>query len=114
MKEDLMTYQEEYQSKLKTAEEAVKVVKSGDWVEYGAFAGQAYALDAALAGRAEELEDVKIRGCCTTMPPQVIAVDPDGKHFNYSSFHFSGLERKLGQKAQAFFVPMLFHEYPRY
>ena len=109
-----MTYQEEYQSKLKTAEEAVQVVKSGDWVEYGAFAGQAYALDAALAGRAEELEDVKIRGCCTTMPPQVIAVDPDGKHFNYSSFHFSGLERKLGQKAQAFFVPMLFHEYPRY
>src|SRR5699024_8083857 len=31
----LMSYQEEYRQKLTTAEEAVKVVKSGDWVDYG-------------------------------------------------------------------------------
>ena len=30
-----MSYQEEYRQKLTTAEEAVKVVKSGDWVDYG-------------------------------------------------------------------------------
>ena len=29
-----MTYQEQYQQKLTTAAEAVKVVKSGDWVDY--------------------------------------------------------------------------------
>ena len=29
-----MNYQELYQQKLTTAEEAVKVVKSGDWVDY--------------------------------------------------------------------------------
>ena len=30
-----MDYTALYQSKLTTAEEAVKVVKSGDWVDYG-------------------------------------------------------------------------------
>ena len=30
-----MGFAEEYRSKLTTAEEAVKVVKSGDWVDYG-------------------------------------------------------------------------------
>ena len=29
-----MSYEVEYQQKLKTADEAVKVVKSGDWVDY--------------------------------------------------------------------------------
>ncbi len=29
-----MDYQAEYQKKLTTAAEAVKVVKSGDWVDY--------------------------------------------------------------------------------
>ena len=31
-----MNVQELYQQKLTTAEEAVKIVKSGDWVDYGA------------------------------------------------------------------------------
>ena len=30
-----MDYQKLYQEKLTTAENAVKVVKSGDWVDYG-------------------------------------------------------------------------------
>ena len=30
-----MSYLEEYQQKLTTAEEAVKVVQSGDWLDYG-------------------------------------------------------------------------------
>ena len=30
-----MNVQELYQQKLTTAEEAVKIVKSGDWVDYG-------------------------------------------------------------------------------
>jgi acyl-CoA hydrolase len=57
-----MDYQHEYKMKLTDADEAVKVVRSGDWVEYGAFAGQVVELDRALARRKEELFDVKIRG----------------------------------------------------
>ena len=30
-----MGYQEEYARKLKSADEAVKVVQSGDWLDYG-------------------------------------------------------------------------------
>ncbi len=30
-----MGFESEYQKKLTTAEEAVKVVKSGDWIDYG-------------------------------------------------------------------------------
>ena len=30
-----MSYQEEYQQKLTTADEAVKAVQSGMWVDYG-------------------------------------------------------------------------------
>ena len=46
-----MTVQEMYQQKLTTADEAVKVVKSGDWVDYGWCCNQPVALDKALAAR---------------------------------------------------------------
>ncbi len=109
-----MSYQNEYQKKLTTPAEAVKVVKSGDWVDYGVFAGQAVALDAALAARKDELEDVKIHTACSTHLPAVVEADPEGAHFTFNSFHFSGVERKLAQKEQAYFAPMLFHEYPAF
>ena len=57
-----MSYQEEYKQKLKTADEAVKAVKSGDWVDYGWSVCTPKALDKALAKRSEELTDVKLRG----------------------------------------------------
>ena len=44
-----MNVQELYQQKLTTAEEAVKIVKSGDWVDYGWCCNQPVALDKALA-----------------------------------------------------------------
>ena len=44
-----MDYQEMYQAKLTTAEEAVKVVKSGDWVDYTWCTNHPVALDKALA-----------------------------------------------------------------
>ena len=40
----------EYESKLITAENAVKLVKSGDWVDFGWGVGIPYDLDAALEG----------------------------------------------------------------
>ena len=44
-----------YKQKLMTAEEAVKVVKSGDWVDYGMGTTQPVLLDQALAARRDEL-----------------------------------------------------------
>ena len=44
-----MDYKEMYSKKLSTAEEAVKVINSGDWVDYGWAVSTPVALDAALA-----------------------------------------------------------------
>lgn len=67
----------EYKAKLMTADEAVKTVKSGDWIQYGEFSMQPKELDAALARRVNELEDVKIRCITMTMIPEVVKVDPE-------------------------------------
>ena len=55
-----MDYQAMYQQKLTTAEEAVKVVKSGDWVDYGFGAGFPELMDKALAGRKGELKPEQV------------------------------------------------------
>ena len=57
-----MSFLEEYKQKLVSADEAVKIVKSGDWVDYGWCTGTPDALDKALARRTDELKDVNVRG----------------------------------------------------
>ena len=44
-----------YKEKLVTADEAVKIIKSGDYLHMGLFSGVVVDLEAALAKRAEEL-----------------------------------------------------------
>jgi butyryl-CoA:acetate CoA-transferase len=110
-----MSYAEEYRAKLVTPEEAVRVVQSGDWVEYGQFAVQAVALDRALAARRDELRDVRIRATTRILGiPEVVRVDPEAAHFTYHSLHFSGVDRKLHDQGLCWFVPILYHEVPRY
>ena len=46
-----MDIRQEYEKKLCSAEEAVKVVRSGDWIDYGWNACAPVALDRALAAR---------------------------------------------------------------
>lgn len=57
-----MDFISEYKSKLGTPEDAAKLVKSGDWVEYGNGTTFAVECDKALAKRRDELFDVKFRG----------------------------------------------------
>ena len=56
-----MNLLQQYQQKLRTADEAVKLVKDGDWVDYSQTCSFPTALDTALAARRDELRDVKIR-----------------------------------------------------
>ena len=110
-----MTYAEEYRAKLVTPEVAVQAVRSGDWVEYGQFAAQAVTLDKALAARKDELWDVKIRATTRILGvPEVVRVDPTAEHFAYHNLHFSGFDRKLHDQGLCWFVPILYHEVPRY
>ena len=103
-----MDYFAQYQAKLRTPEQAVQVVKSGDWVDYTVALGFPTLLDAALAKRRDELTDVKVRGNLMFGPLQVVECDPKREHFTYNSWHCSGYERKLCDKGLCNYIPMIF------
>ena len=109
-----MDYQAMYQQKLTTAEEAVKVVKSGDWVDYGWCTNHPIALDKALAARKDELRDVKVRGGVTMWMPEIAKAEDAGEHFTWNSWHCSGIDRKIMTKGMGFFSPMRYAELPRF
>jgi len=107
---------EEYRSKLVTAAEAVKAVKSGDNVHYGAFCGAVYDLDHALAARVNELTDVNVM---TTVwpypdPPAIVKADPEVEHVRFHSTQFGGVERKINRQGACWYIPVQFREQVKY
>ena len=109
-----MGFSQEYQSKLVTADEAVKVVQSGDWVDYGWCTGTPDVLDQALARRTDELHDVKVRGGILLKPLAIFEREDAGEHFCWNSWHMGGLERKLIARGCAYYSPIRYSELPRY
>ncbi len=109
----LNAYQE-YRAKLRTPEQAVKVVQSGDWVDYTTIVCFPTLLDAALAARRDELTDVKIRGNLCFGPIQTVECDPTREHFIYNSWHCSSYERKLCDKGLCNYIPMIFRNVAPY
>ena len=103
-----MTVFEKYRAKLRTPEQAVQAVKSGDWVDYTSNVCFPALLDAALAKRRDELTDVKIRGNLIFSPIQTVECDPTREHFLYNSWHCSGYERKLCDKGLCNYIPRIF------
>lgn len=109
-----MGYAEEYQKKLVSADEAVKAVHSGDWIDYGWCNGTADALDKALAKRTDELKDVNVRGGILLKTPAIFEREDAGEHFTWNSWHMSGIERKLINRGCAYYAPIRYSELPRY
>ncbi len=103
-----------YNEKLTTAENAVKHVKSGDWVDYGWCVGHPYSLDRALAARAEELHDVKIRGGVTLWMPEILKIPDPQEHFAWHSWHYTGIDRKIAEIGCGYYGPIRYSELPRY
>lgn len=103
-----MNYEQEYRRKLRTPEEAVQAVKSGDWVDYTTNVCFPTLLDAALARRRDQLTDVKIRGNLLFGPIQTVECDPSREHFCYNSWHCSAYERRLCDRGLCSYIPMLF------
>jgi len=102
-----------YRKKLVTPDEAVRVVKSGDWVEYGFGICGANELDEALARRKNELWNVNIRCDIGAWPHYTNEADPSGEHFYWNSWHFGGLDRKYYNQGILSYIPMKFHELPK-
>ena len=110
----LRDYGGEYSNKLVSPEEAVQVVKSGDWVDYTSSLGMPVLLDRALAKRRDELTDVKIRGNLIAGPIEVAECDETQEHFVYHSWHCSSYERKLCDRGLCYYIPMVFHNNAAY
>lgn len=107
---------EEYRSKSIAAADAVKVIKSGDTVHYGAFCGAVWDLDQALAVRINELTDVNV---ITTIwphpePPAIVQADPDAQHIRFNSTQFSAVERKMNREGTCWYIPVQFREQLKY
>ncbi len=107
-----MDFMKLYEQKKKTAAEAVEVVKSGDWVDYGWCVNHPVALDEALAARKDELKDVNLRGGVTMWMPEVCKAEDAGDHFTWNAWHCSGVDRKINAKGMGFFMPMRYSELP--
>jgi butyryl-CoA:acetate CoA-transferase len=109
-----MAYEQEYRRKLASPDAAAALVHSGDWVDYGFGLGQPDLFDRALAARHAELRGVHIRGALSLRPRAVIEGVPEGEHFLWFSWHFSGLDRKWHDAGRCNYVPMNFGEGPDY
>ena len=109
-----MDFKEMYAQKKMTAEQAAALVKSGDWVDYGWCVATVVELDKALAARAAELTDVKLRGGILLWVPQVFQVEDAASHFTWNSWHMGGLERKWINEGFSFYAPIRYSELPSY
>ena len=109
-----MDYERIYREKLTTPENAVKCIRSGDWVDYGWSILTPRALDHALARRAGELQDVKVRGGLVLHLPEIVQTKEARRCFTWNAWHTSAGERALVRAREAYYIPMRFSEIPGY
>lgn len=105
-----MNYSEEYRRKVVSADEAVKVVNSGDYVDYGYFNGKPVLCDQALARRKNELKDVQVF-TAVTVPPVPEVAKAKGS-FTFHDWQFSKIARVLQSYGLAYYSPILYHQAP--
>ena len=79
-----MNVYDEYKAKCCSADEAVKIVKDGDWVDYSMSCAYPTALDKALGRRHAELKDIKVRNAISCHPVAILEADPENKTFTYN------------------------------
>lgn len=103
----------QYRQKLSSADEAARLVKSGDVVYIGEFAQNVEALDAALALRKDELKDVILVTTTRSKPLKCVDADPRGESFIWNDWHFSGLQRRYAEQGLASYIPFSYHQGPR-
>jgi acyl-CoA hydrolase len=97
-----------------SAAEAAALVQPGMWLDFGLSVGQPDTFDRALAARAAELTDVKIRSCIAVKPRAYIEADPEREHFQAFSWHFGGYERAKHDQGLCHYIPLNLGEVPDY
>jgi acyl-CoA hydrolase len=97
-----------------SAEAAAALVRSDDWLDYGAVLAQPDAFDKALARRIGELRNVNIRGCLSTRPRAVVEADPARDHISFYNWHLGGYDRKQSDAGLQNYIPCNLGEIPDY
>ena len=107
-----------YKDKLISAKDAVRLIQSNDWVDYGLATSLPYDLDIELSKRADELENINIRGSLSLRDLEVLKANKKDKNgnpvFTWNSWFMGGFERKRIKDGCVFHTPMRFSEVPRY
>ena len=107
----MKTWRDLYKERLATAEEAVKVVKSGDWIVMSHACGEPRLLPAELVKRADELRDVRI----VHMFPmgEGLYCRPEyARSFRHVGFFAGGPTREAIWDNRADYIPCLFSHVP--
>lgn len=100
-----------YQSRVTTAEEAVKVVKSGDRVFLTGNVSVPKTLLANLVKHAPNLKDVEVCQALTVGSADYVNPEMEG-HLRVNSMFISANIRKAVQEGRADFTPVLLSEFP--
>lgn len=100
-----------YTSKLVSADDAVKVIRSGDHVVIQPGCAVPMELVRAMVRRKDELENVNIYHILTVGPMPYLEPGME-KHFRHTAFFIGGNARKAVNEGRADFVPIFLSEVP--
>lgn len=108
----MIAWQEIYQQRRQTSQEALKVVQSGHRVVTGHAAGEPVILLEALMEQKDRLRNVEIVhmvpiGACTYCQPDY------AEHFHHNSLFVGGGTRQAVNEGRADYTPVFFSEIPR-
>jgi acyl-CoA hydrolase len=103
---------DDYRSKRRSAQEAVRLIKSGDRVYYAGNAAIPRALVEALAARREELRNVQLNHVLLLGHDPLSAPEMEG-HFRHNSLFVGPADREAVNQGRADYVPIFLHMIPR-
>ena len=95
-----MSWVADYRAKMRTADEAMSLIKSGDRVYYGGNAAIPQTLVRALAARRAELEDVQLNHVLLLGDDPLSAPEMAG-HFRHNSLFVGPADRKAVNDGRA-------------
>ncbi|HHY90173.1 MAG TPA: acetyl-CoA hydrolase/transferase family protein [Clostridiales bacterium] len=107
-----MSWKELYKSKLVSAEEAVKHIKSGDRVVLGHAVGEPLELVDAMVKNKDSYENVEIVHMVAMGKGEYTAPGME-PHFRHNAIFVGGRTRKAVNEGRADYTPCFFHEVPK-
>jgi acetyl-CoA hydrolase len=107
----MSNWQNTYNSRVKTADEAVRVIKSGDRIFLTGNASVPLQLLSALVKRAPELENVEICHPLANYPAEYVAPGME-RHIRVNAMFISANNRKAVNEGRADFTPVMLSEFP--